>query len=212
MLKSLMAVYVYALTTINLTSLPLRTAIAFQGSTRVSMHCGEPRWFSIFDLRSGYHQVAMDPRDADMTTFITRNGTYCFQAMPFGLCNAPATFQKRLMNVVLSGLNQNILLVYLDDIIIHWVDLESHHERVESFLKRLRIAKLKLKVSKCRLLQREVHFLGHVVSEVGIGMDPAQIEVVTSWPVPHNLKEVHSFMRLVSGVRPELLGARGFLA
>ena len=131
----------------------------------------------------------------DKTIFIMRNSTYCFQAMLFGLCNVPATFQ-RLMNVVSSGLNQDILLVYLDDIIIHSVELESHLDRVESFLEQLRIAKLKLKVSKCRLLQLEVHFLGHVVSESGIGMDPSKIEAVTSWPVPHNPKEVRSFIGL----------------
>ena len=122
----------------------------------------ESRWFSTFDLRSGYHQVAMKPRDAEKTAFITRNRTYCFQAMPFRLCNAPATFQ-RLMNVVLSGLNQDVLLVYLDDITIHFGDLPSLPRIIERFLERMRLANLKLKVSKCRMLQREVHFLGHVI-------------------------------------------------
>ena len=108
----------------------------------------------------------MDLRNAEETTSITRNGTYCFQAMPFELCSPPATFQ-RLMNVVLSGLNQDILLVYLDDIIIHSTDFESHLERVESFLKRLRIVRLKLKVSRCRSLQSEVHFLGIRLERLG---------------------------------------------
>ena len=96
-------------------------------------------------VRSGYHQVAMDPRDAEKITFITRNGTYCFQAMPFGLCNALATYQ-RLMNVVLSGLNQDVL-VYLDDIIVHSGYLPSHLKNIERFLERMRLANLKLKVS-----------------------------------------------------------------
>ena len=94
---------------------------------------GGARWFRTIDLRSGYHWMSMDPQDADTTTFIMWNGTYCFQAMLFWLCNATTTFQ-RLMNVVLSGLNQDILLVYLDDIIIHSVDLESHLKTMESFL------------------------------------------------------------------------------
>ena len=161
---------------------------------------GEARWFSTFDLRSGYHQVTMDPRDAEKTTFITRIGTYCFQAMPFELCNAPATFQ-RLMNVVLSGLNQDVLLVYLDDIIIHSGDLPSHLKSIERFLERMRLANLKLKVSKCRMLQREVHFLGHVMSDNGLKMDPAKIEAVATWPEPQNLKEVRSFVGLCAWFR-----------
>src|SRR5688572_29016332 len=74
-------------------------------------------WFSTLDLRSGYHQVAMDPKDADKTAFVTRRGIFRWKVMPFGLCNAPATFQ-RLMDIVLSGLNFEVCLVYLDDVII----------------------------------------------------------------------------------------------
>ena len=87
--------------------------------------------------------------------------------------------------------------------------------RVESFLEWLRIAKLKLKVSKCRLLQREVHILGHVVSEAGIRTDPAKVEVITSWPMPHKPEGgpfFHLLVSLVSGIRPELPGARGSTA
>ena len=105
----------------------------------------------------------MDPWDAE-TTFITRDGTYCFQAMSFEWCNAPSTFQ-RLMNAVSSVLNEDVLLVYLDDIIIHSGDLPSHLVNVERFLVRMRLAILKLKMLKCRMLWREVHFLGHVVGE-----------------------------------------------
>ena len=78
---------------------------------------GKAKWFSTFDLRSGYHQVVMERKDADKTTFVTRRGTYGFRVMPFGLCNAPATFQ-RLMDVAMSVLNLEICLVYLDDIIL----------------------------------------------------------------------------------------------
>ena len=74
------------------------------------------RWFSTFDLRSGYHQVMLDPKDADKTTFVTRCGTFRFRVMPFWLCNAMATFQP-LMNVALAGLNPMMCLVYLDDIV-----------------------------------------------------------------------------------------------
>src|SRR6218665_3719848 len=68
-------------------------------------------WFTTLDLRSGYHQVPLRPAEADKTAFITRRETYRWKVMPFGLCNAPATFQ-RLMDIVLSGLNYELCLVY----------------------------------------------------------------------------------------------------
>ena len=75
-------------------------------------------WYSTFDLRSGYHEVEMVHRDSDKTTFVTRRGIFRFKVMLFGLCNAPVTFQ-RLMNVTIAGLDAEVCLVYLDDIIVH---------------------------------------------------------------------------------------------
>ena len=157
-------------------------------------------WFSIFDLRAGYHQVALHPRDAHKTTFITRRGSYQFTVLPFGLCNAPATFE-RLMDLVLSGLNYEVLLVYLDDIIIFSKDLNAHFVRLELLFLRLEAAGLKLKPSKCHILQTKVLFLGHVVSAAGISTDPDKINLVEAWPRPSNLKEVRSFVGLCSYYR-----------
>lgn len=105
--------------------------------------------FSTFDLRSGYHQVEMDPRDSDKTTFVIRRGTFPFKVMPFGLCNAPATFSG-LMIVAMTGLDLEVCLVNLDDIIVHSQDLGSHLDRLERLFELLRRVGLKLKVSKCR--------------------------------------------------------------
>src|SRR6218665_1699199 len=129
-------------------------------------------WFSTLDLRSGYHQVAMDPRDADKTAFVTRRGIYRGKVMPFGLFNAPATFQ-RLMDIVLSGLNFEMCLVYLDDVIIFGDTPEQHLLRLGKVFERLRAANLKLKPSKCRLMRRHVDFLGHVISQEGVSVDPS---------------------------------------
>ena len=114
-------------------------------------------WFTTFDLRSGYHQVEMDPREADNTTFATRRGSLRFKVMPFGLCNAPATFQ-RVMNVALAGLDPEVCLMYLGDIIVHSVDSESHLVRLERLLTNLVASGLKLKVSKCQLLKERWRF------------------------------------------------------
>ena len=105
--------------------------------------------FSTFDLRSGFHQLAMRPKDMDKTAFITRRGMYRFRTMPFGLAGAVASFQ-RLMDLLLAGLNLNICLAYLDDIILYSQTPEEHIIRLEILLQRLQHANLKLKPSKCK--------------------------------------------------------------
>ena len=130
--------------------------------------------FSTFDMRSGYHQLAMSPESSDKTTFITRRGAFKFETMPFGLCNAGATFQ-RLMDLVLTGLNLDICLVYLDDIVVFSTSPEEHLDRLVQVLERLKQANLKLKPSKCKLMQKQVVFLGHIISGEGIASREDQI-------------------------------------
>src|SRR5215469_4142133 len=161
---------------------------------------GGTRYYSSLDLRQGYYQVAMDEASKDKTSFVTRRGTYRFKVMPFGLCNAPATF-SRLMDLVLSGLSLSICLVYLDDILVFSRTVEEHAERLELVFQRLRKANLKLKPSKCSLLQTEVSFLGHRISADGITTDPAKIESIVNWPVPTSISEVRSFVGLCSYYR-----------
>ena len=129
----------------------------------------------------------MDSEDSDKTTFVTRRGTFRLKVLPFGLCNAPATFQ-RVMNVARAGLNPEVCVIYLDDIIVHSPDLDSHLERLERLFELLSLAGLKLKVSKYRLLQREVAFLGHRVNAQGLFTDPAKLEAIREWPMPAFLK------------------------
>src|SRR5664279_2859784 len=157
-------------------------------------------WFSTFDLRSSYHQVGVDERDMDKTAFICREGQFRFRTMPFGLCNAGATFQ-RLMDVVMSGLTYEVCLTYLDDVIVFASSLEEHSARLRLVFDRLQSAGLKLKPSKCSLLQRTVEFLGHVVSEGRVGVNPAKVRDVVEWPTPTSLKEVRGFVGLCSYYR-----------
>jgi len=158
------------------------------------------RYFSSFDLRSSYYQVPMDMRDADKTTFIARTGMYRYRRVPFGLCNAGSTFQ-RIMDLALNGLNFNMCLVYLADIIVYSSMVEEHLSRLRKLFDRMRTANLKLKPSKCNLLQAEVHFLGHVVSGEGVSTDPGKLDLVKDWPQPRDLHEVRSFLGLASYYR-----------
>lgn len=153
--------------------------------------------FSTLDLASGYWQVEMDAADCEKTAFATRHGLFEFQVMPFGLCNAPGTFQ-RLMEFVLAGLQWQTCLVYLDDVIVYGQEFDEHLERLREVFNRFRQAGLKLKPSKCFLLRPRVPYLGHVISAEGVNTDPAKIEAVKQWPVPSKVTDVRSFLGLAS--------------
>ena len=158
------------------------------------------KWVSTLDLASGYWQVPMAKKDVEKTAFATPFGLYQFKVMPFGLANAPATFE-RMMERVLSGLLWETCLIYLDDVIVVSKTFEEHIVRLHQVLTRLRNAKLKLSPTKCKLFRQQVEYLGHVVSKDGVGTDPKKIEAIASWPTPRNQKEVRSFVGLCSYYR-----------
>ena len=138
------------------------------------------------DLASGFWQVELDPKDREKTTFITRFGTYEFNVMPFGLCNAPATFQ-RLMDTVLRDILWQNVVVYIDDINIGTKTFDKHLLQLEQVFLRLRQAGLKLSPEKCFFFEQELPFLGHVISGEGIQTDPNKIAVMRNFPVPKDL-------------------------
>lgn len=123
-----------------------------------------------------------------------------FNIMPFGLCNAPATFQ-RLMDLVLTGLKWSSCLVNLDDVIVVGRSFADHLGNLHMVLTHLCEAGLKLKPKKCSFCLPQVEFLGHIVSVQGVSTDPAKVEKVKSWPVPRNRREVQQFLGLASYYR-----------
>ena len=161
---------------------------------------GGAQYFSTLDLQSGYWQVPVEGKDQQKTAFITPQGLFEFRRMPFGLCNAPATFQ-RMMHAVLRGLSPLYCLVYLDDVIVFSRTFAEHLRRLEAVLTALRRAKLKIKPRKCHLLLAEVHFLGHVVSAKGISTDPGKVKAVQEWKQPASLKSLQSFLGFASYYR-----------
>ena len=144
------------------------------------------QWFSTLDLKSGYHQVEVAEEDREKTAFSSGQGLYQFKVMSFGLVNAPATFE-RLMERVLDGLLWKSALVYLDDVLVYGNSFEWALERLKTVLDRFRAANVKLSPKKCCLFQREVPFLGHIVSSEGVKTDPGKVESVKEWPVPRNV-------------------------
>ncbi|GFU79609.1 retrovirus-related Pol polyprotein from transposon 297 [Trichonephila clavipes] len=129
------------------------------------------KWFSTLDLRSGYWQVEIHPEDREKTAFTSGQGLWQFKVMTLGLCNAPATFE-RLMETVLKGLTFEACLIYLDDVIIGGRTFEEHLQNIRKVLSKLRDANLKLNPSKCKFFQKEVNYLGHIISAEGVRFDP----------------------------------------
>ena len=158
------------------------------------------KYFSTLDLASGYWQVAMDEESREKTAFVTHSGLYEFVVMPFGLCNAPATFQ-RLMETVLADLIRDKCIVYIDDILVMGETLEDHLQNLKRVLQRLTEAGLKLKPAKCHFLQKKVEYLGHIVSAEGIAPDPRKVDAVRHFPQPDDLKRLRSFLGLTSYYR-----------
>ena len=159
------------------------------------------QYFTTLDLKSGYWQVPIKEEDKEKTAFRTSSGQlYEFNQLPFGLCNAPATF-SRLMDRTLAGLAWNICLYYLDDIIVFSSTWAEHIERLRAVFERLRRANLKLGAHKCNLAAREVSFLGYKVTPEGLEPEPKLMEAISKLPPPINVAEVRSFLGLVGYYR-----------
>ncbi|KAL5011242.1 hypothetical protein ScPMuIL_011676 [Solemya velum] len=156
--------------------------------------------FSTLDLQSGYHQIEMFPEDQKKTAFITRYGLFQYTRMPFGLCGGPSTFQ-RAMELVFRGLQWDIVLIYLDDVIIGSNGFEEHLKHLSMVFQRFRQFNLKLKPRKCHLFQEKVLFLGHVISGDGVETNAQLTETVRNWPVPSTVKDVQSFLGITNYYR-----------
>ena len=155
------------------------------------------KFFSSLDFAAGYWQIRVNEPDIPKTAFVTKSGLYEFIRMPFGLCNAPSTFQ-RAMDVLLAGLNWKTALIYIDDILVYSRTFNDHLADLEAVLIRLSDAKFTVKLSKCFFGREEVSYLGHLVGSQGVKPDPNKIKAVEQFPVPTNLTEVRSFLRLTT--------------
>ena len=150
--------------------------------------------FSSLDPKSGYWQVELDDDSVPLTAFtVGPLGFYKCACMPFGLTNAPTTFQC-LMESCLGELHLNWCIIYLDDIIIHSRTPEEHLIRLEGVFSRLQAAGLKFKPNKCAFFKDCIAYLGHIVSNEGIEVDPSKITAIQKWPRPKTVTDVRSFL------------------
>ena len=151
--------------------------------------------YTKIDLRSGYYQIRVSPADVQKTAFNTRFGHFEFTVMPFGLTNAPATFM-RLMQDVFRPLLDKCVVVYLDDILVYSKTPEEHIKHLRQVLELLRQHKLFGKLSKCEFACNAVEYLGHIVSDQGITVEPKKINAVKAWPTPADKHQLMQFLGL----------------
>ena len=154
----------------------------------------------VFHQCDKYHQLRVHDEDIPKTAFRTRYGHYEFMVMPFGLTNAPAVFMD-LMNRVCRPYLDQFVIVFIDDILIYSKSKTDHEKHLRTILELLRKEQLYAKFSKCEFWLKEVQFLGHIVNQQGIQVDPAKIEAVKSWNTPTTPTEVRSFLGLAGYYR-----------
>jgi transposase InsO family protein len=156
--------------------------------------------FSTIDLKCGFWQMTLDPETKHKSSFVTQNGQYQWNRLPFGLCNAPSSFQM-LMSTVLKDLLFKSVIVYVDDLIVFSPNFEAHLKDLQQVFNKLKSANLTVNPSKCHFAQDSVEYLGHILSKEGIKPNPNKIAAVTTYPTPKNQKEVRQFVGLANYYR-----------
>lgn len=163
------------------------------------------KYISTLDLARGYWQVSVAPDSRPKTTFVCHMGLYQFRVMPFGLSNAPATFQ-RLMNSVLAGLTHKCCVVYLDDIVVASPSFSQHLNDLTTVLQRLADAGLSLKFSKCHFCKPSLRYLGYIVTREGLSPDEEKVIAIKNFPRPRTVKQVKQVLGMTGYYRRFIQG------
>nr|GEV35895.1 transposon Ty3-G Gag-Pol polyprotein [Tanacetum cinerariifolium] len=149
--------------------------------------------FSKINLRAGYHQIRVADTDTHKTAFRTVDGHYEFLVMPFGLSNAPSTFQAA-MNDIFQDVLRRFVLVFFDDILIYSSSLEEHYQHLRYVFDTLSGHRYYVKVSKCNFAASEVQYLGHVISSSKVATDKEKIQAIQEWPNPTSITGLYGFL------------------
>jgi len=156
--------------------------------------------FSKIDLKSGYHQIRVKEEDIPKTGFRTRYGHYKYRVIPFGVTNTPAIFMN-YMNHIFHSFLDKFVVVFIEDILIYSKSKEQHEGHLRQVLQVLTEKELYANLGKCEFWLEGVKFLGHVISNEGIAVDPSKVEAVVAWERPKTATEIRSFVALVGYYR-----------
>ncbi|GFU10009.1 retrovirus-related Pol polyprotein from transposon opus [Trichonephila clavipes] len=148
---------------------------------------------SALELRSGYFQMAVNPSDIVKTAFVTKNGTYAFRRMPFGLSWAASNFQKAI-DIIIKPLIGKFVSVYMDDVIISYSSFTQNVKHLKEIFRLLREAGLTLNKGKCKFVCEELKYLGLIINKEGIKTDETKVQAIVEKKPPHNSKEVSKFL------------------
>lgn len=154
---------------------------------------GQAKWFSKLDLYQGFHQIRVAEEDIHKTAFRTQHGHYKFRVMPFGLCNAPATFQST-MNELLKPYLRRFAAVFFYDILVYILTLPVHVQHLQAIFRTLSQGEFYLRQTKCLLARCTLQYLGYIVSDQGISPDPDKIQAMLTWPIPTSVSKLRRFM------------------
>ena len=149
--------------------------------------------FCFLDGYSGFSQIAVRKEDQEKTTFTCPYGTYAYRRMPFGLCNAPATFQ-RCMSAIFHGFCEEIVEVFMDDFSVYGTSFDNCLHNLNKVLQRCEDTNLVLNWEKCHFMVNEGIVLGHKISERGIEVDKAKVDAIEKMPYPRDVKGIRSFL------------------
>jgi len=185
----------------------LRLCVDYRGLNRISIKNRYPlpligeimdrvqgaRYFTKIDIKEAYHRLRIKAGDEWKTAFRTRYGHFEYCVLPFGLTNAPATFQSYI-HQALHGLLDVVCIAYLDDVLIFSKTWEEHEKHVKEVLDRLREYKLYAHPKKCVFFQESVEFLGFIISSEGVAMDEKRVATIKEWPVPQTFHDIQVFL------------------
>jgi hypothetical protein len=153
------------------------------------------------DVRWGYNNIRIKDGDTWKAAFRTNRGLFEPLVMFFGLTNSLATFQTMMNDIFREEIAEGWVVIYMDDILVFSKDKTEHQEQVKRILEKLRQHQLSLKAEKCYFEKEEIEFLGLIISEKGIRMDPHKVKAITDWPTPTTKRELQQFLGFVNFYR-----------
>ena len=183
----------------KLNAVTVRPAASIPSAEDIFYALGKSKFRTSLDMKQGFWQIPIREEDKEKTAFGTDAGIFEFNCTPYGLCGSPAVFQN-CMNAVLGDI-RHFALAFVDDIIVFSETYEDHLEHLQAVFDRLRKANLKLKISKCDFVKKQLNYLGHIISDDGISVDPGKVSVMENLQPPENIRDVRSFLGMTSYYR-----------